>query len=504
MLDIHHWEDTMKDKRKKTSFRDFLKEVTSWVPLTMFFNRDGYISRFPNSTRIKKVIHKDDYEVKRDNFTNEGKEYTDKIPFQDQVQELFQSIDFPNTISFGKNDNTDFADIIVGWKDVYLSSIVITGCENILYSSSVKDYSHWIINSVVVMDHSENVYMSTVVMRGYNIFYSRYIINSHDIWFSSNLIGCIECFWCNGLENQSYCINNKSYSKEDYFKYKKELLYKKSEYIVWHSTTMLKNWENFASKNVMGNSIIESENIENGNFIYHSEDGRNVILGWTTDINRHIYDACCYGSPYGNDYYGVTFAGGWDNYYLSCHISECSNIYYSYFLISCSYCLGCIGLKNKSFCILNKQYTKEEWYEVADKIFASMDKAGTLWDYFSGSMNPFYFNDTIAYVVDDSFTKEEVEKDGYMWREERIQVDIPEGAQVVRSSELLEYQWFDSDGHWQIDPEIMKKVIEDKNGDYYKIIPMEYDFLMKYALPLPEIHWRERIKIGFQSDYLYE
>ena len=104
----------MKDKRKKTSFRDFLKEVTSWVPLTMFFNRDGYISRFPNSTRIKKVIHKDDYEVKRDNFTNEGKEYTDKIPFQDQVQELFQSIDFPNTISFGKNDNTDFADIIVG------------------------------------------------------------------------------------------------------------------------------------------------------------------------------------------------------------------------------------------------------------------------------------------------------------------------------------------------------------------------------------------------------
>jgi pentatricopeptide repeat protein len=41
---------------------------------------------------------------------------------------------------------------------------------------------------------------------------------------------------------------------------------------------------------------------------------------------------------------------------------------------SCSYCLGCIGLKNKSFYILNKQYTKEERYEKANEIFEQMDK----------------------------------------------------------------------------------------------------------------------------------
>jgi hypothetical protein len=27
---------------------------------------------------------------------------------------------------------------------------------------------------------------------------------------------------------------------------------------------------------------------------------------------------------------------------------------------------------------------------------------------------------------------------------------------------------------------------------------MEYDFLIKYELPLPEIHWLERIKLGFK------
>jgi hypothetical protein len=45
---------------------------------------------------------------------------------------------------------------------------------------------------------------------------------------------------------------------------------------------------------------------------------------------------------------------------------------------NCSFCLGCIGLKNKSYFILNKQYTKEEWYEKVDEIFAQMEADGTL------------------------------------------------------------------------------------------------------------------------------
>ena len=95
-------------------------------------------------------------------------------------------------------------------------------------------------------------------------------------------------------------------------------------------------------------------------------------------------------------------------------------------LQDCSFCLGCIGLKNKSYCILNKQYTKEEWEEKACEIFASMEADGTLGEFFPASMNPFYFNDTLAYLIDDSFTKEEVEKEGYLWRDEPIKVDIPE------------------------------------------------------------------------------
>lgn len=59
-------------------------------------------------------------------------------------------------------------------------------------------------------------------------------------------------------------------------------------------------------------------------------------------------------------------------------------------------------------------------------------------------MNPFYFNDTVAYLIDDSFTKEEVTKEGYLWRDEEIKVDIPEGSEIVLSIELDKRQGFDA------------------------------------------------------------
>ncbi len=149
----------------------------------------------------------------------------------------------------------------------------------------------------------------------------------------------------------------------------------------------------------------------------------------------------------------------------NCYLSDSFigySLYYSYNCLMCSFCIGCIGLENKTYCILNKQYTKEEWEILAEKIFASMEADGTLGEPLPASINPFYFNDTLAYLIDDSFTKEEIEADGYLWRDEPIRVDIPEGMKVVKSSELDKYQGFDSTGDWNINPEITKKVISDE------------------------------------------
>jgi len=124
-----------------------------------------------------------------------------------------------------------------------------------------------------------------------------------------------------------------------------------------------------------------------------------------------------------------------------------------------------------------------------------MEKDWILWKFFPWSLNPFYFNDTMAWLL-WNFTKEEVEKEGYMWREWEIKVDIPENSDIIETKDINNYQWFDSNWNWQINPEILNKVIKDNKWNYYRIIKMEYDFLMKYWLPLPEIHWLDRIKLN--------
>jgi hypothetical protein len=48
------------------------------------------------------------------------------------------------------------------------------------------------------------------------------------------MIGCSECIECNGLVNQSYCINNQQYLKEEYLQLKKQLLSNKEVFISKH------------------------------------------------------------------------------------------------------------------------------------------------------------------------------------------------------------------------------------------------------------------------------
>jgi hypothetical protein len=496
MQDLKIWEEKIKEKRKDTNFRDFIMEIWSCFPL-MFYKNQWFISKYPSGTeRIWLLTSPIEFEKNRDNLINSWLDYSEK-DFFSQFQLLFKKIKLPSLFSLFENENCDYVEHVFGAKDSYLSFWVWSNSEKVLYSCIAKDNCRNIYNSSQVIDGSENIYMSSGITKSYNIFYSKFITGWANIWFSTNLIGCSECIFCDNLQNKSYCVKNIEFPKDKYIEQKNLYLREKNKFISNYKE-LQKIWENFASKNVKGSFIIKSENIQNWKYVYHTKNGRNLFMVWGEKWDENMYDVFSWGSISAKNAYGCTmFWVNSENLYLSWHIASSLNIYHSFSLENCSYCLGCIWIKNKYFCILNKQYTKEEWYELADKIFASMEKDWILGDFFPWKLNPFYFNDTMAYLIDDSFTKEEVEKAWYMWRDDKIKVDISETAEIVETKNLLSYQGFDSNGNWKINPEILKKVIVDSNGNYYKIVPMEYDFLVKYELPLPEIHWIERIKLGF-------
>lgn len=44
-------------------------------------------------------------------------------------------------------------------------------------------------------------------------------------------------------------------------------------------------------------------------------------------------------------------------------LDSCTNLYFSRACSGCTDCFGCINLRNKTYCIFNEQYTKEEYFE---------------------------------------------------------------------------------------------------------------------------------------------
>jgi hypothetical protein len=283
---------------------------------------------------------------------------------------------------------------------------------------------------------------------------------------------------------------------DEYIIKKQEILSRKWEF----ELSYLSLWSaiNKNVENCLWVAIYQCNNIENWYLVRHMNNSRNIICGtWWYTWSSHIYDGLDVGLDT-HHMYGTGMA--WTNsehLYCCSGITRCSNLFYCYHLESCSFCLGCIWLKNKSYCILNKQYTKEEWYQKVDEIFSQMDQDWTLGQFFPATMNPFYFNDTAAYLIDPSFTKEEVTAKWYLWRDEPIKVDIPEGAQTVTTEELGNFEKLEN-WVWTIDESICKKVILDHEWNAYRIIPMELEFLRKHGLPLPRKHRLDRMKENFK------
>ncbi|MDI6883360.1 MAG: hypothetical protein QMC93_02760 [Patescibacteria group bacterium] len=165
--------------------------------------------------------------------------------------------------------------------------------------------------------------------------------------------------------------------------------------------------------------------------------------------------------------------------------------------ISSSNLFGCVGLRHKQYCILNKQYTKEEYERLVPKIIEHMkempyvDKKGRVYKYgefFPPELSPFGYNETIAQEY-FPLTKEQAIKQGYKWQDpeqRNYQIDI-------KTEEL-------PDHIKDVKDDILGKVIQCANASLqgsdpckaqcttaFKLIEPELRFYKRMNLPLPRL-----------------
>lgn len=284
-------------------------------------------------------------------------------------------------------------------------------------------YGNWFFNCKQSVDcsivhASELIYECLNVTNSYKSTYmsdSKNCIESH---FMKNCRDCHNCFGCVNLRGKSYCFFNEQLTKKEY-----ENKLNQFEWTVENIEKTKKKFKKFIlkfpHKFYFGNNIVNSTgdyvyNLKNTHFAFNSHSLEDV--NYSQDVaymkgGRDITEAAYNELDY--EIEGVGYSG------KNITISRSWNIYdclYSYNCFSSDNCFGCVSLHKSKYCILNKQYSKEEYLSLKEKIIEHMKKTGEWGNFFPVEMSLFSYNETVAQEY-YPMNKKEVLAKGWKWYE---------------------------------------------------------------------------------------
>jgi hypothetical protein len=418
-----------------------------------------------------------------------GRDYDLSRPFFEQIKELLLSVPRPGNIKQGNIVNSQYSNRVSDLKNCYLCF----GC-NVLEDSI---YNSWVNNSKDCVDclniqKSERCYGCIDCTGCYDISFSQESRSCSSSSYLLNCRNCESCFGCVNLRSKSNCIFNIEYSKEEYVKKVKELKKDTKKVLEEVAKLQAENCVPFSVYNQIEkskgnwldqvknlNTGFSCRNIENGGYLFAVNDAKDVMdfsyWGQGTEL---IYETINMGRQCSN----VKFSNEcWNSlrdseYVMNCHNS--SNLF------------GCIGLRNKEYCIFNKQYSKEEYQKLVPRIIEHMNtmpyinKREIIYKYgefFPAEFSPFAYNETMAQEYFPS-NKEKVLANELQWRD-----PFKRDYQITRKPETLPFfieETTDS---------ILNEVIGCTNNGKpetmcttaFRITPVELNFYKKMDISLP-------------------
>ena len=450
-----------------------------------------------------------------------GRDFDESKSFLSQFQNLLKSTPLPSLFGiYTTLVNSEYTNMVTDLKNCYMLTHSDLD-ENCLYGS-VVDICKDSVDNLILSD-SELCYETVDCQKCYQVMYSVDCEDCHDVYLSKNCVGCSDCVGCVNLRMKKYCIWNVQYSKEEYKK--------KFEELKLHSHDELqalkgKAWDFW--KQSPQRYMHERHNASvSGDYIYNSKNTRDSFIVSDMEDSRF----CSYvthGPKTTNSYDFTHYGNGADLLYESLQVgNHASQIKFSWYTVlnttnmeysvcstGCKDCFGCVGLKKKEYCILNKQYTKEDYFILRDKIIAQMnampyiDAKGHIYRYgefFPSEFSPFGYNATTAQEFFPLSQEDALEK-GFNWKDpedKNYTVDItPEDL---------------PDTIGEIDETYIAKVIgcqhdgtcEHNCSLAFKVIPEELQFYKRMNIPLPRLcpncrhiertHFRNPMKLWTRS-----
>jgi len=435
-----------------------------------------------------------------------GRDYDFSVNFFEQLSKLEKEVPvFAQRVEYMVD--SPYCANASGLKNCYLC-FNSSYSENCMYGNATDFSKDCVDNSHI--SKSEKCYQCFWLQNCYQCYFTIMSVDSRNLWFCRDCLGCNDCFSCTNLRNASYCIFNKQYTKEDYLNEIKKLKLDTISGLKKARETARDYWKTQPTKyhqgiknfNSTGSYVTNCKNVNDSFLVREGEDMRYCQY-LQVPKNKDCYDASAWGENMEMHYETCLSGGNTSNLKFSTDCwPNCKNLEYCISMFSSSDCFGCVGMKKAQYCILNKQYTKDDYLAMVEKIKKQMDdmpyvdKKGSVYKYgefFPIELSPFGYNNTTTFQY-FPMTKEKAEENGYPW------IEVARGKYNItkKASEL-------PDAIGDVNESILDEVIECQNcKNPYKILKDEFNFYKKEEIPLPDLCDECRFKRRIEDRLKFE
>ncbi len=453
------------------------------------------LSPFPPDSHLT-IYHSDYWDSDKWDAKDYGRDYDFSRPFFEQFRELMHEVPWSHAYNV-EGTNSEYCSDVISLTNCYL--IFNSGYSENCYYGNEFLHSRNSIDCTNLRD-SQLCYECLDCERCYQCVSCQDCFGCTNVSYSYNLRDCHDCVGCVNLKHKSYCIFNEQYSKEEYEKKVAELQLGsrkgirnvQDEVMRLRLALPQKYIHGVGNEDVTGDYLNHCKNAEQSFVCNDLEDCKyNQYILFVK--SKDCYDITIAG---GELCYELEEAGGYNVKLSLLAVSKdvtngrltFSDIEYVANCINGHDLFACVGLKNASYCIFNKQYTKEEYFALKDKIIQHMkdmpyrDSLGRVYSYGEFFPPEFALTPYEETIAQEYFPLPpgEIKKFGFV---PKTHTDNTFTATLEKIPDSIV----------EVKDEVTKELLPcDDNGmcqhgctKAFKVIPQELAFYREMGLPLP-------------------
>jgi hypothetical protein len=410
-----------------------------------------------------------------------GLDYDPNRPFLEQWNELWQKVPKPALVST-RDVNCHYLNLTADNKNCYM---IVESSNN---ENCINCYWIQLSKDLVDCSFAHQVELSYEVDDCYDchsLKYSKGCYSCLDSAFLLDCRGCTNCLGCINLREQKYNIFNKPYTREEY----KEKLksYKLDTYSGMKN--FRKEFENFCKNKPRKFAEIFNAVNSTGNYMTNVKNNRHCFHSYDAQDNAY----CVHVWRGAKDCVDCSTAGrtaellynclnsGIQNTNIVCS-SQCWGSEFAGYCFDChnsNSCFGCVSLIKGSYCILNKQYSKEEYKKLRTEIIEKMKQEGIYGNFFPKDLSAFGYNESSA-MDEFPLTKEKALAQGFKWEDTSRGTYGKETVDWKKFSDSI----LDLSSDFDVGKEVFVCIECNKN---YRIIADELSFYRRMQIPIPRI-----------------